>query len=214
MASDQPPSARPQRGSISKEPRPSEKIPRLQNIALGIFVPLQDDDLRQNSEPARDRVERLKRKLRSIDYQRAGVKENLMYMFEREKQRIILEAQEREADMYPDGLPPKGPGLHPREADLAIANMETPATPGTDYNVRNVLAIDVNRPLPPNLSVRERVIEDLVNLVENGATQLNGYEQHIKGIKDYYLGCLEREMAKMDLVGLRPEERRVAMADM
>jgi hypothetical protein len=182
-------------------PKASEKIPVLSNIAPSIFVPLQDDFLA--IEPPRDRIERLKRILQTIDYQKEGVKENLLYMFEREKKRIVLEAAEIEKAQ---GLPSIKPGLAPNEIDDIIANMEAPTLPGRDYNVR-----DIPRPgsmmLPPNASLRDKTVMQLLIMAEHGLGELEGFEKHMTGIKDRYLVCLEQEIARIDDAGKRPEER-------
>ncbi|KAK3293272.1 uncharacterized protein B0H64DRAFT_403904 [Chaetomium fimeti] len=185
----------------SMGPKASEKIPMLNNIAPSIFVPLQDDFL--TIEPPRDRIERLKRILQTIDCQREGVKENLLYMFEREKKRIVLEATEIEEAQ---GLPDINPGLAPSEVDEIIANMEAPAMPGRDYNVRD-MPRPGPAPVPPNASLRDKTVMELLNMVERGLTELEGFEKHMAGIKDRYLICLEQEMARVDDAGKRPEER-------
>src|SRR4051812_30157561 len=79
-----------------KDSERREKIPSLLNIAPSMFVPLQEDILKKpaSEEVLRDRVKRLERILESIDYQREGVKENLLWMFEREKRRVIEESLE------------------------------------------------------------------------------------------------------------------------
>ncbi len=61
------------------------------------------------------RVGRLKRILETIDYQREGVKENLLCMFEREKKRIILEAAEVERARGPPGIQPGQNGTRPAQ---------------------------------------------------------------------------------------------------
>ncbi|KAK4150128.1 hypothetical protein C8A00DRAFT_37289 [Chaetomidium leptoderma] len=184
------------------EPKASEKIPPLTNIASSIFVPLQDDILK--SEPPRDRVERLHWILKTIDYQREGVKENLLYMFEREKRRVILLAAESE---QAQGRPKIKPGLAPSEVDDIIANMESPAQPGMDYNIRTMAELGTNILIPPNASLRDKTVKELLIMVEKGLEELQDFERYMAGIKEEYLGCLEREMARIDNAGKRPEER-------
>lgn len=164
-----------------------EKIQPLKNLAPSIFVPLREEHLERHAEPARDRVERLHRILESIDHQRAGVRDNLVCLFEREKQRIIAEATEREAQL---GGPPKiRPGLPPDETDAIITCMEAPAQTGVDYDVKapDLPPLDIHRPLPPGLSVREKAVEDLMSLVEGSVGQLTGFEAHIAGVMQHYL---------------------------
>ncbi|KAK3897229.1 hypothetical protein C8A05DRAFT_39226 [Staphylotrichum tortipilum] len=144
-----------------------EKIPPLNNIAPSILVPLQDDIL--GLEQPRDRVGRLKRILETVDYQREGVKENLLCMFEREKKRIILEAAEVEHARGPPGIQP---GPRPSEVDDMIANMEAPAVQGMDYNIRNMADFDPKVEPPPDASLRDRTVLDLLRVVEKGLEEL------------------------------------------
>ncbi|KAK3315135.1 hypothetical protein B0H66DRAFT_334855 [Apodospora peruviana] len=196
-----------------RELEPSEKIPALRNVAPGVFVPFHEDILSKTDYP-RDRIDRVKRILESIDYQREGVKENLMYLFEREKQRILLEAQEKEQEL---GLQDAKPGVHPAEVDATLRSMEAPAEPGCDYNIRFLPPLEPHRSLATNLSLRDRTVQGLLSLVESGVADLNGYERHINGIRDYYVDCLAKEVARIEAAGMRPEERgraQVAEAEM
>jgi hypothetical protein len=192
----------PNQSPPGKEARPPDKIPPLSNIAPSVFVPLREDIL--NTDLPRDRVERLKRILSTIDYQREGVKENLLYMFEREKRRIMQEAAEME---QAQGPPLIRPALHPSEVDTIIANMEAPAAPGMDYNIRNMPPVEVGERLSPNLSIRDKAVMDLLTVVERAVLDLQSFGNYMAGIKEYYLGCLERELARIEDVGKRPEER-------
>lgn len=188
------------------EPKASEQIPPLSNIAPSIFVPLQDDIF--ESELPRDRVERVKTILKSIDYQREGVRENLLYMFEREKTRIMLQAAEME---QAQGPPKTRPGLAPGEVDNIIANMEAPAQPNIDFNIRDMAPLDPNMPIPPDASLRDRTVLQLLGMVEHGLHELQSFEKYMEGIKDRYLTCLEQELARIEDAGKRPEERTRAI---
>jgi hypothetical protein len=181
-----------------------EQIPPLTDISASIFVPLQDDDI-ANFEAPRDRVERLKRILKTVDYHREGVKENLLYMFEREKRRIVQQAAEIEKAQGP---PKAMPGLSPNEVDEVIANMAAPAKPNMDYDIRNMLKVNVDTVLPPNATIRDKTVMDLLIMVEKGLVELEGFEKYMDGIKGDYLARLEREVARIEDAGKRPEERR------
>jgi hypothetical protein len=180
----------------------SERIPPLNNIAPSIFVPLQDDIL--ESELPRDRVARLKRILETIDCQREGVKENLLYMFEREKKRIIMEAAEIEQTRGPPGIKP---GPSPSEVDEMIANMEAPAVANVDYDIRNMADFDLKMEPPPDASLRDRTVLDLLKVVEKGLGELEMFEAYMFKIKVGYLTRLEQEMSRIEDAGKRPEER-------
>jgi hypothetical protein len=190
--------AQPTQPPADTDPKAPERIPPLTNIAPAIFVPLRDDIL--NLEPPRDRVERLKRILETIDYQREGVKENLMYMFEREKKRMMQEAAETEQARGP---PKIRPGLPPSEVDEIIGNMETPAEPDRDYNLQEYPPVAG----PPNLSLRDSTVRDLLTMVDKAVIELEGFEGFMAGIENFYREVLARETARIDEAGKRPEER-------
>ncbi|KAK3902961.1 hypothetical protein C8A05DRAFT_15051 [Staphylotrichum tortipilum] len=184
-----------------EEPPGPEPIPPLVNIAPSIFVPLQDDIL--TAEPPRDRIQRLEHILKAIDYQRQGVKDNLLYMFAREKTRIVQHAAEQERAQGPAKI---NTALAPAEADAVIANMEAPAAPGMDYNIRD-MPLPPRTPIARDTSLRDRTVAELLNVVELGLAELQGFEDHMVGIKADYLDRLEKEMATIENVGKRLEER-------
>lgn len=182
------------------EQKSAEKIAPLSSIAPSIFVPLRDDIF--TAEPPRDRIERLKRILQTIDYQRVGIKENLLYMFEREKRRIVLEAAEIEQQQGP---PKITPGLAPNEVDEIIANMESPAEPGKDYNVRDMPNWLQATPVPPDAPLRDQTVMQLLNMVERAVSDLEGFDRHMDGIQKRYLDCLEQETARFAGIGKSSE---------
>ncbi|KAK1772490.1 hypothetical protein QBC33DRAFT_521422 [Phialemonium atrogriseum] len=151
----------------------------------------------------RDRVERLKWILKTIESQRTGVRENMIYLFERERDRILAEGREKEATL---GTPDTRSGIPPDEVDWMISNMEAPHQPGLDYNVQNLPPRSFGLP-PAGLSNREETIWQLLDLVENAIAQTQGYDKHMSDIKNYYHGKLEKEIQKIDEIGKRPEER-------
>ncbi len=180
-----------------------EPIPPLVNIAPSIFVPLRDDIFA--TDLPRDRLQRLEHILKTIDYQRQGVKENLLYMFSREKTRIVQLAAEQEQAQGP--RPRINAALAPAEVDAVIANMEAPAAQGMDYNIRDMPPLALRTPVAPDASLRDRTVAELLNVVELGLAELQGFEDHVAGIRADYLGRLEREMATIEKVGKRPEKR-------
>ncbi|KAL2264277.1 hypothetical protein VTK26DRAFT_8480 [Humicola hyalothermophila] len=195
--------AQPAQSSNGYEPKPSERIPPLTNIAPAIFVPLRQDLF--EDEPPRDRVDRVKRLLAVIDYQREGVLENLLYMFEREKRRVVQHAAVTEQALP---TPRFAPGaLPPDEADAIIANMEALAEPGVDYNIREMPLVDGSATIPPETPLRDKTVMELINVVEKAVSDLHGFDGYMRGIKERYLKCLERELETLEQAGKRPEER-------
>ena len=182
----------------------SEKIPPITGLAVSSFVPF-DDDPTLPVDPPADRVERLKKILHSIELQRVGVRENLIYIFKREKARIVMEAQEQEGQQ---GILHSNPVMSPEETDWLINNMEQPADPNIEYNLTVIPPLDMNRTLPADITLRERALEDVLTVVERLVDQLAGYERHMASIKAEYLNRLEKEIARMEDVGKRPEERQ------
>lgn len=165
-------------------------------------MPLREDILK--CELPRDRVDRLHWILKTIDFHRQGVKENILYMVEREKKRIMQQAAETEKAQGPPRL---RPGLSPEEVDESIGNMEAPAEAGIDYNIRNMPEIAAPIHIPPDASLRDRTALEVLSVVERGLADLHGYGEHMAGIEKYYLDCLERELKRIDEAGKRPEER-------
>lgn len=188
----------------NQAPESSEKIPPLTLITPCIFTPINDDMVGRFAEPTRDRVERLERILESIDSQREAVKQNLIYMFSRERQRLILEAMDQEAA--------QGPGprrdVDQSELDQVIQSMEAPPQLDRDYRIK-IESLPQHQLLPPNPDkpARERVVEGLLNVIEQGTGQLAGYDGHIANIKQHFSGCLEREKQRAEEASLRPEQR-------
>ncbi|KAK4205618.1 hypothetical protein QBC40DRAFT_217 [Triangularia verruculosa] len=181
-----------------------EKIPRLTNLAGNIFVPLNID--LTTATPPQGRMQRLEHILRTIDCHRQGSRENLLYMFDREKQRIINEAQLLEQQLNQDYRPE----LSPESEAQILANMNAPADPNVDYNIKEMPPLlQAMRPEPADrpLPVREKAVRDLMMMIEGAIGQLDQFEHAMKGIKEKYLVIVEKEIEKMRDVEKRPEER-------
>lgn len=178
------------------------KIPPLTNIVPSIFVPI-DEDFTEPADLPRDRVDRLKWILKTIETQRKGVTENMVYLFEKERDRILAEAREKEATF---GIPDTRTGLPPDEVDLMISNMAAPHQPDLDYNIRDMPPRSAKEP-PPGLPPREEAAFKLLELVERALCQTEGYNQFMSQNRDFYLERLEKEKERIEGVGKRPEER-------
>ena len=181
---------------------PAERIPPLTNFVPSLFVPL-EDDITQPGDIPRTRVERLKRIIETIDSQRAGVRENMMYLFERERDRIRIDAWEQE---LAEGEPESRAGLPPDEVDWMIGNMEAPHQPDLDYNIRDMPPRATGRQVP-GMTPREKTADRLFDLVEQAVAETQGYDKHMGDIRNYYVSMLDRERKKIDEIGKRPEER-------
>ncbi|KAK4164984.1 hypothetical protein QBC43DRAFT_299820 [Cladorrhinum sp. PSN259] len=195
-----------------KEPPPTttkqEVIPPLRTLAPSIFVPLTIDITKPEEEADIDRIGRLRRILESIDYHHQGMKENLLYMFEREKRRMVMEAAEREVALGQHER--TKPGIPRPEEDMIIRNMEAPADWKKNYNLTDEkLASYHIRPIPEGapISVRDSTVVSLLQVVERSIHDLDSLDGFMKNVKDKYLQRLEKEIETLKIVGERPEER-------
>lgn len=158
-------------------------------------------------ESLRDRVARLRHILATLDYQRAGVRDNMLYMFDREKDRLIQEAEAREAAAVPED-----PSLPNVEVDELVAAMEAPADPRANYSLGREevgeMACGVRqRQQQRGLTAREAAMENIFRVVESSLGELVGYDGHIMNIRRMYAERLVKEEALISEAGLRPEER-------
>lgn len=191
-------------------------------MAPSTFVPLRKEDIEppsEDDEPSQ-RIARLKRIIETIDYHTAAVKENYLWMFEREMHRISLEAAEREEEFKLRDLHPPGPAQ--ADIDAVFASMERPAPEGIDYNDPynpfNVKQLPELNPQDLNLhevSLREQAMLDMLRVVEAGRNEIDGYQNHMKNLRATYVELLAKEQEMLRLAALRPEERnRVQNAPM
>jgi hypothetical protein len=172
------------------------------NIAPSILIPL-EIDITQPIEPARDRVEKLERKLAAVEARRRGVTENIIYMAEREMQRIRQEGRDVEAAQGP----PKGPrpSMTEGEVDWMMANIAAPCPPGKKLNIVEY-ACPVGQPLPGTLPNREAVSTELLYTVQQANRCLDGYSAVADEERKRLLAMKEREQQRLDKIGKRPDE--------
>jgi hypothetical protein len=190
------------------KPEDSDDIPPLNNITPSIFIPLVDD-LTEQSDPPRDRIERLRWIIQTIDTHKAYVTQNIMYMLEREKERVTKMAKAIETKQGIENVPRLN--VPPQETDHVIAMMEAPAQPGVDYNFPNINGPGHSIPpltqLPGNATPRDATFFELASLVNRGVIELSGYHDHINNIRAKYAERLRREIGNLEEAGKRPEER-------
>lgn len=209
----------PTNGSSAAAPVNKTPIPPLISVAPSIFTPMPEGmfDFLAGPNPTavneslRDRVARLRHILATLDYQRAGVRDNMLYMFDREKERLIQWAEAFEAA----AAVPEDPSLPNAEVDELIAAMEAPADARVNYSlgreevgqmvwgVRQRQAQQGQR----GLTARETAMEDIFRVVESSLGELVGYDGHIMNIRRMYAERLVKEEALISEAGLRPEER-------
>ncbi len=178
----------------------TEPIEPLQNIAPCILTPLTHDITKPLDNPPSSRVERLERIIATIDEQTGSVKDNLLWMLDRERQRIIQEADAAEEARGIEDVPPS---LSHGETAFIINNMRAPADPRIDYNL--VLPpVDTSRGPRPQATIRETALHSICVLAEKSLEQLNGYDTFMKDVKGEYLDRLDIEAKRFQ----RPEGTR------
>ncbi|KAK1832748.1 hypothetical protein QBC39DRAFT_329705 [Podospora conica] len=207
-------SAAPAVGPAGKPP-----IPPLVSVVPAIFTPMPEDMFdfiatpkNLADEPLRDRVARLRHIIATIDDQRAGVRDNMLYMFDRDKERWIQEAEDREAAEAAGRAPPMPPGLPYAEVDEFVAAMEAPADPRVNYCVgreelRQMTLGHRSRGPQRAMTAREVAMEHVFRVVDSSLGELVGYDGHIMNFRRKYAERLEKEEALISEAGLRPEER-------
>jgi hypothetical protein len=177
--------------------------PELTIVAPAIFLPL-DSDITKPGDLPQDRVQRLERIIKSINFHRQGIRQNLLTMFEGQVRRLQLLAAQRERQ---HGKSEGRASVSPDEADRLLAAMEKPAVPGVEYNVQNFPPFDVNMMAPAEYSDRDSAAWEVLREVERGMQQLNGLAAHMTRYEALYLERLRREVDRFNAAGQRPEER-------
>ncbi|KAB5582718.1 hypothetical protein GE09DRAFT_1076138 [Coniochaeta sp. 2T2.1] len=201
--------------NVQPQPRPSvldeEPIPRMKTIAPCIFVPLATDITKPRAQPPRSRVDKLERMVVALQAHRHGVIENITYMAERERLAILQWGRQREAVEGP------GPGttLPPEEEDWIMGNMAAPAPRNREVFLRDeeglqhlLNAIVPGRPSMEERTAREEAASHLASTARNAVTTVDGYNKEVNKRVEEYSALLQREKARLDDAGKRPEERR------
>lgn len=192
------------------KPEDGMKIPRLTSPLPMMFVPLGEEDLTKESEEPIGRIPRLEGILATLDQQLEGVRQNVVYMVEQEKTRVIKEAMA--LDDTPRGRA-TNKSMSPQESDAMLRNLAEPAQPELDYTLGELPDLRHGErgsylPRPPiNASPRDTAVHDVLIAVEFGWDQLVGYEDHIATLRRHFEECLRKERARMEDVGKKPEER-------
>ncbi len=170
--------------------------PKVTNVTSSIFVPL-NKDLTQPFDAPRDRIEKVKCVLESIEFHKTGGRQGILYLAELERRRILTEAAKREAE---GGLATNPADLPPGEADEMIHNMQQPALLGVSYNM-TTNALCAHAPgwdAPGDTQDREHTARELQRVMEPGLDHIAGYEAHMDGLKIWWTEALRKEEALMD----------------
>jgi len=172
-----------------------------------------------------DREKKLLRILQNLDKQHEAVKQNMIFMIERQKEKILQEAKEFHAKEEPKVQ---------NEVDNIIARLRTelkkPTLPSRktslDGNVEmagTAIGAIISTPTTSastptsdgrrgSTCLQEGGSSNLRALVEKSVRNLKGYDEHMEKTKDFYRKAIERQRANRDSEGTAPpaEERRVS----
>lgn len=181
--------------SSTSQPNPAPQdrdIPRLQTISSTIFVPL-DKSLLEPFDAPRDKIDRLKLTLERTEKYSDDVRRNLLFIFVRERDRIMQQARRQEAAASPEELVSTDTITH-QEADAMIQGMLAPPVPGRDYTVvHNV------RPAPSSsewaTTWKSQAVEELLMTIERVIDNLNGFNGMMVGVHQRYHQAIEQEEA-------------------
>jgi hypothetical protein len=164
--------------------------PEIVNVMPSIFIPLEYDITNPRDLP-QDRFQKLDRILKSIDFHRQGVRQNLIAMFASQVKRVqMLYARQEQAQGISEGKA----SVSSDEVDRLIAAMETPAVPGVDYNVAILPPMDLSQPPPDDFSGRDKAAWEVLREIEKAMSQLDGFAAHMDGVALPYLDRLAREV--------------------
>jgi hypothetical protein len=167
-------------------PRPIEP---LKNLAPAIFVPLTEDLTKDFARPP-NRVSRLREILNNVERHSEGVHSLLRYLFEREKTRLLQDAQKAETQAAPVRV-------SPAELDDLILRMEAKHELGKAYTA-SVATFQPNFYVKPpwEETPQELQFRLIMKLVEDSLMELKEHKRHAEEIKDFYREALKRDLAR------------------
>ncbi|KAL5881704.1 hypothetical protein ACKVWC_006572 [Pyricularia oryzae] len=169
--------------------------PEINNYGLAIFA-LTDEDLTQPMDDRpRDRVERVKRMLDSIDKYQQGVRATTMNIVASERQRIMR----HEVNSQTSG---RDPGISQDEVDELIEALSAEPEEGTDYNMDTD---DITREAMRDLvegseSCRDREgsLRRLQYLAEQSIYYSDEFDAEIAQVRGKWEAILEKEQKALE----------------
>ncbi|KAI6464563.1 hypothetical protein MCOR04_002726 [Pyricularia oryzae] len=169
--------------------------PEINNYGLAIFA-LTDEDLTQPMDDRpRDRVERVKRMLDSIDKYQQGVRATTMNIVASERQRIMR----HEVNSQTSG---RDPGISQDEVDELIEALSAEPEEGTDYNMDTD---DITREAMRDLvegseSCRDREgsLRRLQYLAEQSIYYSDEFDAEIAKVRGKWEAILEKEQKALE----------------
>ena len=169
-------------------------MPQVTSVVPGILVPV-DRDITQPFNAPRNRIERAKSMLESIEFHRQGGIQGILHLADMERKRILQESRRWEA-MH--DLKDAPPAWSPAEADLMIASMNAPAVPGINYDTEKAEMELLNFRRSVDTGDRKDSVRQLQRVMEDAISQLHGYDHHMEDIRKRWVESLEKEERLME----------------
>ncbi|OHE99246.1 hypothetical protein CORC01_05527 [Colletotrichum orchidophilum] len=172
------------------EEKDSSTIPQAVPV-MAMFVPL-EESLFDPFDPPRNAIDRIKLSQEKLEKHTAAVEQNILFIYEREHQRISQVAKQEEAQK---GFIETPAGLMQGEEALIMESVHAPVPPGVDYSDRHLStykAPDLPQVLPP----RQAALQWSLYNAGQAVGQLTGYAGHAEEIKEPYRKMLERQAAQ------------------
>ncbi|KAL3302494.1 NADH-ubiquinone oxidoreductase 78 kDa subunit mitochondrial [Colletotrichum asianum] len=182
-------------GEASNPLEEEEYIPSLRANAqaMAIFVPL-EESLFEPSEAPKTNGERLEKTIDKLDKHFAAVQENIMFVYERERRRIIQVAKKMEAM---NGPVETDTSLTPHDQEVLQAYIEAPLPPGANYaayHSRTQTTYTAPVAPPENLPARQGAIQWSLYNAGQELVQIYGYHEHAENILAGYRAALKKEV--------------------
>lgn len=178
-------------GTAANPTAEKERIPRLESVTPAIFVPLEQVLLEQLDAP-RDKTQRLKLTLERLDAYSEQVKRNIIFMFLRERDRLLQQLRIDEGAQGDQAL--SGGSIQQWEFDAMARNATAPPVSGRDYTMAHHIP-----PAPSSrgyaVTPRDHAIEELLDMIEGAVNNLKGFTGMATNERQQYEQALEKEQA-------------------
>jgi hypothetical protein len=177
----------------ASDPAEELPLPKLTHIDPVIFV-LAEEDFTRPVQPARDRVERVERILKSIDWYHQAIRANFHHLVRHEKRRVEQSTAAYEYQCEPIGKVEAGVGIEELRAMVTAIN--APVDPEMDYNV-DATADDLrmweqfqgeDEPFTKRNGLRQ-----MGWIAEQGVHHIDGFNNHMTALRGKWQAILERE---------------------
>ncbi|KAF6827982.1 hypothetical protein CPLU01_08802 [Colletotrichum plurivorum] len=171
-----------------------EQIPVFQpgSQAMAMFVPL-EHSLFDPFDAPKTKAEQLKASLENMEKHSAAVQDNIMFIYERERRRILRHAKILEGA---NGIVETDVGISAQEEEAMMTFVDAPMPSDADYSTRYLSTYTAPN-APPECPPRQAAI--LWSLYNAGQEldQLAGYGAHAQGILDEYKKALAQELTSV-----------------